>query len=172
MTGVYTVTAKTKGSASLVIAAPPPILWKIVSDPPGMGRFSPENQGARWRDGVVKPEVGARFRGFNRRGPIFWYTECVVTACDRNRRFAFDVTFPPVFPLVAQWTWLLEPVERLGSTDSATRVSLAWQLPQQIDPARKFMWRAFGVRSRADDLTQGAARTLREIKGFVEPEGH
>lgn len=166
--GVVTRTADTQGSASLVIPVTPNVLWPIVSDPTGMGKFSPENSGARWHRGVTGPAVGAKFRGTNRRGPLFWYTECVVTECTTDRMFAFDVTFPPMFPLIAKWTWLLEP--RTGGeigSGPATKLTLSWQLPHKLEMPRQLMWTVLGVGDRPTDLTAGSARTLLAIRAFV-----
>lgn len=165
--GVLTRTAPTAGSATTVISAPPEVVWPLVSDPTGMGRFSPENQGARWRGGATGPAVDARFRGFNRRGPLIWYTECVIRQCDPERILSFDVTFPPILSLVAQWTWLLEPVERGPSGVVETKVTLAWKLPAKIDRVRQLMWRALGIGDRSADLTKGSARTLRALSAYV-----
>lgn len=165
--GAVTRTAATEGSASLIIPVAPSFLWPIVSDPTGMGRFSPENSGAKWRHGSTRAEVGARFRGLNRRGPLIWFTECVVTVCERNKMFAFDVTFPPVMPLIATWTWTLEPAGAPASKNSAARVTLSWELPRKLEAPRQWMWNALRVGDRPSDLTAGSARTLRAISDFV-----
>ena len=69
--------------------------------------------------------VGMRFVGDNKRGPVRWQTECVVTAAEPGRRFAFDVErygfgrfMVPV--RIATWAYDFEPV------DGGTRVTETW----------------------------------------------
>ena len=69
---------------------PPRVAYDAVSDVTQMGRWSPENTGARVpASGPV--EVGTSFVGTNRRGRATWVTECTVTAADPGERFAFRV---------------------------------------------------------------------------------
>ena len=106
-------------SRSTVVAAPPDRVWELVSDLPGMGRFSPENDGGRWTGGATGPVVGARFRGTNRAGRRRWSTLSTVTRCEPGRSFAFLVTSAGLG--VAQWSYELEPV------DGGTRLTETWQ---------------------------------------------
>lgn len=160
ITAITTHTSSTGGSASLRIDAPADRIWPLISDPVRMGEFSPENTGARWRDGATRASVGARFRGFNRRGLAVWYTECVVRTCEPEREFSFDVAFPPVIPLVATWTWRLEPDVQ---DPSRTNVTVSWQLPREVGRARRLFYRSFGVTNRERDLAAGTSATLRRI---------
>ncbi len=162
---IRSTTAPTGGATSLRIQARADRIWPLISDPTRMGEFSPENTSARWRDGATGPAVGARFRGFNRRGLIVWFTECVVRRCDPEREFAFDVSFPPLIPLVATWTWRLEP--DLDDTER-TRVTVSWQLPHAVGRARRLFYRTFGVTNRENDLAAGTAATLRSLAAAVE----
>jgi hypothetical protein len=89
---------------SIRIAAAPEVVYDLVADVAGMGRFSPEATGAVGAGRA--PEVGHTFWGTNRRGPWFWMTRCRVTAADRGRAFAFDVDIGP-FP-VSSWSYEIE----------------------------------------------------------------
>ncbi|MGY0062336.1 SRPBCC family protein [Streptomyces sp. LZ34] len=89
---------------SISVAAPPERVWRLVSDVTGMGRFSPECKGGRWVGPASAPAVGARFRGRNRRGPIFWTTDCTVVECEEGKVFAFDVAQSKV-----RWGYRIEP---------------------------------------------------------------
>lgn len=112
-------------SRSIDIAVDPATAYAAVSDIRQMGRWSPENKG-----GVVKGEfeqayVGMRFIGDNKRGPVRWKTECVVTDADPGRRFAFDVVKygfgRPILPVkIATWTYDFEP------SAGGTRVTETW----------------------------------------------
>ena len=86
---------------STEIAADPKVVYDLVSDLPRMGEWSPENTGGRWLAGATGAAVGARFRGTNRRGPLWWATTCTVTAADPGEHFAFDVSSGPL--AVSTW---------------------------------------------------------------------
>jgi hypothetical protein len=55
-----------------------------------MGEWSPESVRCVWLDGATEPAVGARFKGWNRRGVMRWSNTPVVIAADEGREFAFD----------------------------------------------------------------------------------
>ena len=103
---------------SVDVAAPAEVVWALVSDLPGMGRFSPENTGGRWVRGGG-PEVGAVFRGTNASGARRWSTRSTVVEAEPGRRFAFDVS--SVGLPVARWSYRVEP---LGD---GCRVTETWQ---------------------------------------------
>ena len=112
-------------SGSIVVAVDPATAYDAVSDVRQMGRWSPENLGAVVMGGFGHAYVGMRFVGDNKRGPVRWQTECVVTVADPGRRFAFDVRrygfgrfMVPV--RVASWAYDFEPV------DGGTRVTETW----------------------------------------------
>ena len=71
------------------VAADPDVVWGLVSDLVGMGRWSPENRGGRWIDGATGPTVGAVFRGRNRIRWRRWQTNVTVIESDPPRRLAF-----------------------------------------------------------------------------------
>ncbi|MBL1077828.1 SRPBCC family protein [Nocardia sp. 2] len=89
---------------SLHISAPPERLWDLVSDITGMGRWSPENRGARWLTGPGAPIVGAWFLGVNRIGPVVWATPCRVTVVEPGRHFEFRV-----YVIGTRWGYRLQP---------------------------------------------------------------
>jgi uncharacterized protein YndB with AHSA1/START domain len=63
---------KRRCSAEIVIQAPPQAIWSIVSDVTRVGEWSGECQGCLWESPASRAEVGARFRGRNRRGSMRW----------------------------------------------------------------------------------------------------
>ena len=72
------------------IAAPPGLVWDLVSDVTRIGDYSPETFEAEWLDGADRLRAGARFRGHVRRngwGPVYW-TTCTVLAADPGRACA------------------------------------------------------------------------------------
>ncbi len=112
-------------SASVHVEVDPATVYDAVSDVTQMGRWSPENTGARVQQPGTAPYVGMRFVGSNRRGPTRWRTGCVVTAADPGRRFAFDVdrygVGPVLLPIaVASWEYTFQP------QDGGTLVTETW----------------------------------------------
>ncbi len=152
-----------RGTAVLFIDADAATVYALVSDVTGYWRFSPENRTAKWLGGACGPVVGAKFRSWNRRGAIRWFTHCTVETADHGRVFAFRVTFPPPMP-ATRWTYQVDAID-----DHHTRLEEAWELPQPLGLARRAMMRLFlGVRDRPSSLTAGAAETLTRIRQLCE----
>lgn len=105
-------------SRSTVVSAPAEAVWALVSDLPGMGRFSPENRGGSWARGATGPAVGAVFRGRNASGWRRWGTRARVVECEVGRSFAFDVSAGGL--AVARWRYDVEPV------DGGCRLTESW----------------------------------------------
>lgn len=76
---------------SILIDATAAEVFAVVTDLPGMGRFSPENRGGRWRG--AGPSLGARFRGKNQNGRNRWSTTVTVSAYHPYEHFEFFVTY-------------------------------------------------------------------------------
>lgn len=148
------------------IAAPPDVLYDLVSDVTRMGDWSPETTACRWMGGATGPVTGARFRGTNRNGRRHWSTTCRVVAADPGREFAFTVHVGPV--LVARWSFAFRP------DGDACVVSEAWSDHRPgwmvvLSPA------ATGVRDRPDHNRRTMAETLARLRRHAEasppPEG-
>src|SRR5436190_19117327 len=116
-------------AGSIWIDVTPEAAYDAVSDVTQMGRWSPENLGARIArlDADARAAyVGMHFVGSNKRGPARWQTRCTVTAAERGRRFAFDVDRYGIAPLllpvsVATWEYAFEP------RDGGTLVTETWR---------------------------------------------
>lgn len=148
-----------RGSVTVHMAAPPDVVWDLVSDVTRIGEFSPETFEAEWVDGATGPTVGARFRGHVKRngvGPVYW-TPCKVTACEPGREFGFAV-YGGGKP-INNWHYALEPV------DGGTAVTESFQLsPSGLT---RIYWTLFGwTRGRTNE--KGMRRTLERIKAVVE----
>lgn len=91
---------------SIHIDAPAEVVWRLVSDLPRMGEWSPENTGGRWVGDAAGPAVGARFRGTNRKGALRWSTVSTVVECEEPSVITWEVTRP--LP-VARWSYRIEP---------------------------------------------------------------
>ncbi|MEU1351771.1 SRPBCC family protein [Streptomyces sp. NPDC005795] len=112
-------------SDSVVVLAEPSLVYDRLSDPTQMGRWSPENRGAKVLGERQGAYVGMVFEGRNKRGAMRWTTRCTVTAADFGERFAFRVHAigakrPRLPGAIATWEYRFEAV------DGATRVTETW----------------------------------------------
>lgn len=157
-------------SGSIHIEVDPETVYDAVSDVRQMGRWSPENKGARVQGGFREAYVGMTFVGTNKRGPIRWHTRCTVTVADRGHRFAFDVNRYGVAPVllpvsIASWEYLFEP------DGSGTLVTETWRDGRARWPdvvTRAFDPVATRHRSFADFQRVNIARTLARLKAELE----
>ena len=151
----------TRVSRSVDVAAPAERVWALVSDLPGMGRFSPENTGGRWSGGTG-PTVGAVFRGTNRRGARRWSTRSVVTRCEPGRAFAFQVDVARL--PVAQWSYDLSP-----TADGSCRVTETWEDRRGVLLTR-LGGMATGVQDRTAFTANSIDTTLAAVKAAAEQD--
>jgi len=144
---------------STTVKADPVTVWRLVSDLPRMGEWSPENTGGRWLDGATGPAKGARFRGTNKHGLLRWSTTVTVTAADEGREFAFEVSSGPLS--VATWRYTLE------ATGDTTTVTESWS-------DRRPRWMkigsipVMGVADRAGHNRRNMEATLAALKTTAE----
>ncbi|MGI5125775.1 SRPBCC family protein [Pseudonocardia sp. CA-107938] len=144
--------------ATVVIDAPAPAIWELVTDVTRMGRWSPEARGARWFGGARGPAVGARFVGFNRHGLVWWATRCTVVECDEPHRFAFQVAESGM-----TWGWRLEPV------DGGTSVTEWRDQTRSTNVLIKAVQRSGIIgRDRERLMVDGMHRTLGAVKAYLE----
>lgn len=164
MTRTFTV------SDSIVVNADPVTIYEQVSDPTLMGRWSPENTGARLHGPVRPAEVGMVFDGSNRRGAFRWTTRCTVTAADPGVRFAFRVhtigiSTPRLRGANASWEYRFEAV------DGGTRVTETWIDDRRSWPdvlATVFDKVVTRGSSFADFQRRNIRSTLRNLKAAIE----
>jgi hypothetical protein len=147
---------------SVVVDAEPAAVYTAVSDVRGMARWSPECF-ATWvwsRRG----EQAARFVGFNRRGPLLWFTTCRVVVAEPGEEFAFDVT---TFGMpVSRWTYRLAPVPE------GTELTEHW-LDRRTRGAQ-ILGRIFTGRvaaNRPEANREGMRTTLKRLKEELESPG-
>ena len=91
-------------SRSVVVAAPPEVLYDLVSDVTRTGEFSPVCRAAWWDEGDG-PRAGAWFTGRNQTPERTWETRSQVVVADPGREFAFLVG-----GALVRWGYTLEPV--------------------------------------------------------------
>lgn len=152
------LTTATTVRRTVDVAAPPDVVWGLVSDLPGMGAFSPENRGGRWVSGDG-PAAGAVFVGTNGTGRRRWSTRCTVVRSDPGRAFAFDVSGGGL--AVARWSYELEP------TDAGCRLTETWQ-DRRGALLRRTGGLLTGVGDRAAFTASSIEHTLQAVKDAAE----
>ena len=146
----------------MVVHAGAEAVWAIVTDVTRTGEWSPENTGGVWLDGATGPEVGARFKGSNKRGRSRWATTCRVITVEANREFAF-VTGREGKPETI-WRYVLEP-----AGDGGTTVTESFELVKPLGAVGNFVTRVTtGVRDRQADLQENLAVSLSRLKAIAE----
>jgi hypothetical protein len=146
------------GRASDDISALPEMLYDLIADVTRMGEWSPECYRCEWLDGASGPTVGARFRGYNRRGLMRWERTAVVTAADRGHEFAFATVNDRSGRLETRWQYLLEP------SPHGTMLTESFH----------FVWCSLPVRAaellipRGRQMQRGIEDTVRRIKCVAE----
>ena len=152
--------------SSLLIAAPPHVVWKLVCDIQLPARFSSEFQGADWLDGATGPALGARFAGRSTHPAIGnWQTTATICEFAPERTLAWSVG-DPADP-AARWRFVLAPA---GGRTMLTM----WM---QIGPARSGISAAIDARPdkesrilhrRLAEHRANMAATLAGIKELAE----
>lgn len=152
----------TSGQERQYIAAPPEVVYDVISDVTRMGEWSPECVACEWIDGATGPSVGARFRGQNRHGRARWANKPRVVVADRATEFAFVATDPRGRDMT-RWTYRLEGAE--GGTDLVESFELLNNLPLYLRLTDRFVMK---VRDRQADLQANMRQTLAKIKAATE----
>lgn len=99
---------------STVVTASPEATWQVVADPTAMGELTVECTEMQWTGSSRRPEVGATFRGRNRKGWRRWTTSCTIVDYEPGRRVAWDVRLGPI--AVARWGYTVSPGDEPGTT--------------------------------------------------------
>ncbi|CAN5502358.1 SRPBCC family protein [soil metagenome] len=140
------------------IAAPPERVWALITDVTQMGRWSPECLRCTWLDGADGPEVGARFKGHNKRGLLRWSTISIVVEADEPEHFAFEVADSRM-----RWGYRFEP------TSQGTRVT---EYRREVGPKPAYVRLAYAARLLGRDpdavVRSGMAETLVRLKAAAE----
>lgn len=145
--------------ASLTIAASPELLYDLVTDVSGMGRLSPECTGGKWLDGVTGPQVGARFKGTNKRGMIRWSTTSTVVAAEPGREFTFETPDSG-----ARWSYLFE------AEGDGTCVTESRRMYKERPTLAKWFATLLlgGTESHDQEMDAGMMVTLQRLKALAE----
>ncbi|MGW7680069.1 SRPBCC family protein [Kribbella sp. NPDC054772] len=141
---------------SITVQSSADALYRLVSDLPRMGEWSPECTKVTWSS-AGRPALGARFVGHNRVGVVRWFTFGKVVAADPGRRFAFEITFGPV--PISLWDYSFTP------TPDGCTVTESWT--DHRPAALKLLFRPiFGNRTPRN--ADGIRTTLARLKSAAE----
>lgn len=143
------------------INASPADVYAIISDVPTMVELAEETVEFSWLDGATTAQVGARFRGHNRKGFLRWSTVATITDADEGARFAFEVSALGFFP-VARWQYDLE-----ASGDSCVVTESTWDKRPNWSRA-VLTFAVSGTTDRAVVNRVNIARTLQRLKSRAE----
>lgn len=149
------------GNHQVEISASPDRVYALISDVTRIGEWSPECYQAKWLDGATAVAVGARFRGYNRRGPVRWQTTAVVTVARPGAQFAFSVIHDRTEREETRWRYQLQP------TSTGTLLTESFE----------FVWCPVGNRisellvPRGAQVNRGIEQTLQAVKRAAESRG-
>ncbi len=149
------------------VAAPAPVVYRLVTDVTRMGEWSPECYRCEWLCGAgPAPRPGDRFRGWNRKNQLNWKTECEIEMAD-GEEFRFLVV-KGAAGRRTRWSYRVEP------TEHGCRVHEACEpLPMRLTVPRKLVRKLIveprrGRRDRTDELTEDIHATLVGLRREAE----
>ncbi len=144
------------------IAAPPSVVWRLVTAMDRYGEWSSENTGGYWRkgaDGVPGTgAVGDEFVGINRRDGQEWKALVEIVERDEERAFAF-ITGGALGNFV-HWRYQLEP------EGDGTRLTEQWEL-RNLSPIMVEHGQA-EVDKRVANAKESIGVTLANMKAAAE----
>jgi hypothetical protein len=150
----------TTDSVELDINADADKLYRMVSDLPRIGEWSPECVTVEWQGQVTEPVEGTEFVGHNAVGPgrrIKYKRHGTVLAAEPGRKFAF-ITDEGGRPST-EWTYTFEPVGE-GRTRVTEAYTVRW-IPTWA--------RILDVpTNRHKELVRGMRTTLEQLKATAE----
>jgi uncharacterized protein YndB with AHSA1/START domain len=151
-----------RGEGSIHVDAPPDRVYELVVDVTRMCEWSPELRRCEWADGATGPEVGARFKGWNRRGLLRWATVSRICELEPGRVIGWEVLYP--FGRV-QTRWRYEFIP----DDAGTLVRESFELVQEPPELKLYRTLAFGgTQRRVGQLEEGIGHTLERLKASAE----
>ncbi|HVM39911.1 MAG TPA: SRPBCC family protein [Acidimicrobiia bacterium] len=143
------------GTASIHVDASPEAVYDLLADITRMGEWSPETYRAYWLNGADHAQTGARFRGWNRMGPVRWFTDPIIECAERGRELCFTTTLFGRGRLTT-WTFRMHPAAG-GGTDLEESWEEQGGLLGRLLPG-----------GRKDQLQAGMEQTLQRVKAAAE----
>ena len=149
---------------SIHIDAPPEQVYRLISDVPRMGEWSPECYQCEWLNSPANPgtaTVGARFNAKNRKGHLRWSNQPEVIAAEPGREFAFRRTAPGAGEVI--WRY------RMTARDDGTDLTESYEILRPASAPVRLMIRLLArVPDRPADLHQAMTTTLTRLKEAAE----
>jgi uncharacterized protein YndB with AHSA1/START domain len=144
------------------IAAPPEVVWRLISDLTRMGEWSPECTKVTWQGGATGPSVGARFKGHNRNGIRRWSTQGRIVAAEVPTEIAWDISALGLAG--SRWGYRIEALP-----DGGSRVTESWldRRGKLLEVVGKL---ATGVPDRAAGNAASMKTTLKRLKQAAEAQ--
>ncbi|MHB8719484.1 MAG: SRPBCC family protein [Candidatus Dormibacteria bacterium] len=144
---------------SLDIAAPPAVVYALVSDIASMPRWSPETYRTEWARGFAAPAAGARFRGWNRFGLVRWSTLCEIEEYEPPRVFSFCTRFGEHRGSLWRYTFEESGTGATRLTESNTRL---------YEPLYSRIAHALLMRGHHESFQGAMRQTLERIRAAAE----
>ena len=145
--------------AETTIAAPPEVVWAVLTDFRRMPEWSPElvRMSPLLRGGL---RPGQQYVGLNRRKAVLWPTRSVVVDLVPGSTLSWDTRSSG-----ARWIWELEP-----TADGGTRVVHRRPVPSRLTAISGAFAKVFlgGAAGHADELEAGMVTTVGRLKDAVE----
>lgn len=152
--------AEPTAQSSIDIAAPPELVYAIVSDVENLPQWAVEAERCKWLGDASGPAVGAKFRGINKHNGRKWAMGCEVTDAEQGRRFGFKVGMVGV--TTAKWRYDIEP------TDDGCRVTESTVRVAPKVPTMAFNRAILGIRNRDEHNQRNIEQTLVQLKSYAE----
>jgi len=153
--------AEPTAQSSIDIAAPPELVYQIVSDVTNLPKWAAETTKCKWLGEATGPAVGAKFRGVNKHKGRIWAMGCKVTEAEPGSRFAFDVSLAGV--TTAHWRYDIEPTENGCRVTESTRRRTPKAPTNAVN-------RLLGIKDRDEHNQRNIERTLEQLKAFAEKQ--
>jgi len=142
---------------SIEIDSSPEAIWAVVSDVTRVPSWSPACYRCEWID------EGRRFRGYNRLNGARWSRECVVTASEPGRVFAFSTLFKGEES--TRWRYSVEPGREPGDKTTLREAYRVVMIPRWVRAARMLP----GAKAKTErDIRWNIEHSLERIKQIVE----
>jgi uncharacterized protein YndB with AHSA1/START domain len=145
---------------SISINAPAEHVWRLVSDPRHMAKWSPQVDSVRLRGGFDQVGLGTEFTNLNREGDLTWKTHGTIVRFDHGREYAFRIT-----ENWAVWSFQVE-----SAAVGRTRVIQQRQTPEGISGYSRELTESYlgGQEAFTLILRAGMRQTLDRIKAAAE----
>ena len=143
------------------IAAPPEVVYALVTDITRTPELDPEVRGGAWQAGVPGPAVGARFRIVRERAGRTWKTDFMVVVARPGRDFA--VTDADRHTGTVVWRYRMEP------DGTGTRLTQSYEVTKAGTMVGRFiLQRRHGAGDRRAARKQNMRETLERIRAVAE----